>query len=125
MGVLLGCEGPVLIGQVHGDRVGVGAVGVGVGLEPTGGVGVGVPVAPVHDPGAHGVLARVGDRAQGQGVGRALVHVGVPGDRDRGSDVVHGHRLGVGPVGEGPVLIGQVHGDRVGVGAVGVGVGLE
>src|SRR4029079_9993479 len=69
-------EGAVLVDQVDRDGRAAGAVGVGVGLGAVGHVGAGGAVAPVDDVAADGVGAGVGDRAQGQAVGRALVDAG-------------------------------------------------
>src|SRR5439155_13127582 len=103
----------VLVDQVDGDRRCGGPVRVGVRLRAVGGVGVRVAVAPVHDVAGDRVGARIGNRAQGQAVARALVHTRRATDRDRGSDVVDGDRLGVGAIGEGAVLVDQVDGDRL------------
>src|SRR6185436_11552626 len=107
------------------DVLGGRAVGVGVGLDPVGRVGVGAPIAPVHDVARDRVGAGIGDRAEGQRVGAALVDVGRTRDRDRRLDVVHRDRQGVGPVQMGAVLVDEVHRDVLGGRAVGVGVGLD
>src|SRR5262249_32667996 len=71
-------------------------VGVGVRLVAGGGEGVGVAVTPVDDVTGDGVLTRIGDRAQRQGVRRSLVHVGRARQPDRRGDVVHGDREAAG-----------------------------
>ena len=68
----------VLVDQIDGDVVVVGAVSVGVRLDAVGGVGVGVAVAPVDDPAGDRVGARIGDRAQGQAVRAASLTLAAP-----------------------------------------------
>src|SRR4029079_18042029 len=81
-------EGAVLIDQVDGDGAVGGTIGVGVALGAVAGIGVGVAVTPVHDVAADRVTARIGDAAQGQAVGRALVDVGGAADGNRRGHVV-------------------------------------
>src|SRR5262249_58180082 len=109
--------------EAHRDRVAVPYTAVVRSLVAGGGVGVGVAVTPVDDVAGDRVLTRVRDRANSQGVGRALVHVGRAAQTDGRRDVVHGDAQAAG-IGEGAVLVGEVDRDRVAVGPVGVGVRL-
>ena len=97
-------------------------VPVGVGLGPARGVRVERPVAPVDHVGRDRVLARVGDRPEGQGVGRPLGRRRGAGQGDGRGHVVDRHR----PAGggrEGEPAGHQVHRDRVRGVAVRVSVG--
>ena len=114
----------VLIGQVDLDGVGVWPVGVDVRLVAAGCESFGYPVAPVDDPRGDGVVSRIGDRAQVERVGGALVDVVVSAQDDGGGHVENRHVFGTG-VGVRTVFIGQVGPDGVGVWSVGVGVRLE
>ena len=118
-------ESAILVDQVDGDRPRGGAVGVGVRLRTGRRVRARVPIAPMHDVVSDGVLTRVSDSAQSQRVDRALVHVRRAADRDRRRDVDDRHRLGVGTIDEGAVLVDQVDGDRARRRAVGIGVRLR
>src|SRR5206468_6521368 len=85
---------PVPYTPLFRSRVAVGAVGVGVRLgADVARVGAGVAVAPVDDVAADRVGARVGDRAQGEAVGRALVDVSSaahPSELGSGADLAGG-----------------------------------
>src|SRR5262245_37802074 len=101
-------EGAVFVGEVDGDGVTVGTVGVGVGLVLSGGIageGIGAAVVHVDLIGGHGGGCGIGDGGQGQGVGRAFVGVVRTAEGHGGGDVVDGHTLDAGRQ-EGAVFVG-------------------
>ncbi len=112
--------GALFVRHHHAD----GAIGASIGIDVVvvaqASDHFGVAVAPIDGVAAGGVLTRVGDGPQSQGIGRALIDRCVTRKRDAGGNVIHRDGLGVGP---GAVFVRRLDGDgAIGV-AVEVGVG--
>ena len=99
----------IVVAQRHADLV---DAGIGEDMTDVAGrsVGLDVAVAPVDHVLEHRVGARVGDRAEREGIADVFNHGRRTRERERRHDVVHRHRLGRGRAAA--VLVGHRHRDR-------------